>query len=124
MERTHEFEVSTDELWHAVTDNEQLAGWLGDEAVVDVVPGGTGHVIDDGEMRHVLVDEVEAPRRWTFTWWPDVDRSDRSFVEIEVAPSERGSRLVIRETRLATTDARWDVRATLLQMRCSMLARV
>ena len=123
MERSHEFEVSAEELWDAVTDPEQLAEWLGDEVDLDVVSGGEGRVVDDGETRHVLVDEVEHGRRFTFTWWPEIDRADRSYVEIEVAPSVRGSRLVIRETRVANAALRWDVRCSLLQMRCSLLAR-
>ena len=123
MERSHEFEVPADELWDAVTDPEQLAHWLGDEVELDVVPGGEGRVVDDGEIRHVLVDEVDHGRRYTFTWWPDSDRADRSYVEIEVAPSVHGSRLVIRETRVMDAALRWDLRCSLLQMRCSLLAR-
>jgi uncharacterized protein YndB with AHSA1/START domain len=122
MERSHEFDVGADELWEAVTDPSQLADWLGDEVDIDVSPGGEGRVVDDGELRHVLVDEVDPGRRFTFTWWPHHDRADRSYVEIEVAPADSGSRLVVRETRLAAPDARWPVRLTMLQMRCSMLS--
>jgi uncharacterized protein YndB with AHSA1/START domain len=125
MERSHEFDVPADALWDAVTDPAHLADWLGDEVDIDVVPGGEGRVVDDGEVRHVLVDEVkEVDHRFTFTWWPDIDRADRSYVEIEVIPTVRGSRLHIRETRLMDASARWELRATMLQIRCSLLARV
>ena len=80
MERSHEFDVPADALWEAVTDPAHLADWLGDEVDIDVVPGGEGRVVDDGEVRHVLVDEVkEVDHRFTFTWWPDIDRGDRSY---------------------------------------------
>ncbi len=115
----------------AVTDPAQLGDWLGDEVDIEVVPGGEGRVVDDGETRHALVDEVEPGRRFTFTWWPATDRGDRSYVEIEVFPSTCGSRLVIHETRLAAADVgqtmgpvRWDLGVTLLQFRWSLLARV
>jgi uncharacterized protein YndB with AHSA1/START domain len=124
MERTQDFPVSPEELWQSIADSDRLAEWLGDEVEIDVRPGGEGRVTDDGELRHVLVDVVEPGRRVAFTWWPDIDRSDRSYVELEVEPGESGSRLVVRETRMANSVARWDLRVTMLTLRCSMLASV
>lgn len=106
VERVEDLPVPPAELWDAVATPDGLAGWLADEVELDVRPGGTGRVRDDGEERVVLVDEVVPGRRLSFTWWPWHDRSARSYVEIEVLPNGAGSRLVVRETRLAASPGR------------------
>lgn len=106
IERVEDLDASPEELWDAVGTAAGLAAWLGDEVEVDLRPGGTGFVRDDGELRVVLVDEVEPGRRLGFTWWPWQDRAERSYVELEVLPRATGSRLVIRETRLAASASR------------------
>lgn len=98
MERTQDFDVPAEELWEAVTDPEQM-GWLGDEISLDVRPGGTGRIIDDGEIREVRVDTVDDPgRRLSFRWWPEGDEDMASRVDLIVVPHPPGSRLVVRET--------------------------
>lgn len=97
MERTQDFDVPAEELWEAVTDPEQM-GWLGDEVSLDVRPGGTGLVIDDGETREVRVDTVDDGRRLSFRWWPEGDEDMASRVDLIVIPRPPGSRLVVRET--------------------------
>ena len=97
MERTQDFDVPADELWEAMTDPEQM-GWLGDEVSLDVRPGGTGRITDDGETRQVRVDTVDAGHRLTFRWWPEGDEDMASRVDLIVVPRPPGSRLVVRET--------------------------
>ncbi|MEZ5412316.1 MAG: SRPBCC domain-containing protein [Acidimicrobiales bacterium] len=97
MERTQDFDVPAEELWEAVTDPEQM-GWLGDEVSLDVRPGGTGRITDDGETREVRVDTVDAGRHLSFRWWPEGDEDMASRVDLIVVPRPPGSRLVVRET--------------------------
>lgn len=97
MERTQDFDVPAEELWEAVTDPEQM-GWLGEEVSLDVRPGGTGLVVDDGETREVRVDTVDDGRRLSFRWWPEGDEDMASRVDLIVIPRPPGSRLVVRET--------------------------
>ncbi len=104
MERTQDFDVPAEELWEAVTDPEQM-GWLGDEVSLDVRPGGTGLVIDDGETREVRVDTVDDGRRLSFRWWPEGDEDMASRVDLIVIPRPPGSRLVVRETLPVPTGA-------------------
>lgn len=97
MERTQDFDVPAEELWEAVTDPEQM-GWLGDEISLDVRPGGTGRITDDGETREVRVDTVDTGRHLSFRWWPEGDEDMASRVDLIVVPRPPGSRLVVRET--------------------------
>ncbi|MEZ5262686.1 MAG: SRPBCC domain-containing protein [Acidimicrobiales bacterium] len=71
MEMIQEFPVPTDELWDAIADADQLGAWLGDELEVDLRPGGQGRLVDDGEVRRLVVEEVTPGERLSFTWWPE-----------------------------------------------------
>ncbi len=131
MEKVQDFPVSTEELWQAVSEAEQLAVWLGDEVELEVRPGGRGTVVDDGERRRVVIDEVVDGQRLSFTWWPELDDTARpgrcvagapTHVELEVVPLDGGSRLIIRET--VPLASRWAMRLALVafsfEMRCRL----
>ena len=62
---------------------------------IEAVPGAEGKVIDDGEDRFLLVEEVEAARRLVFRWASFGDPPSR--VEIELAPFGAGTRIKITE---------------------------
>lgn len=94
-----DLDADTDEVWAALTDDEERERWMGGDTEIDVRPGGRGHVTDDdGTRREVLVHEVEVGRRLTLDWWTDDDAP--SHVEFVVVPTERGSRLTVTERPL------------------------
>jgi uncharacterized protein YndB with AHSA1/START domain len=103
-----------EEVWPAVSEEDGLASWLGDEVALDVRPAGTGHVVDGGVRREVLVTDVEPGRRVAWQWWGDDDVL--SAVEIVLAPAPHGTYLRIVETTLtargpqASLAAGWRVR--------------
>jgi uncharacterized protein YndB with AHSA1/START domain len=115
--RTVETDLDAEQLWHLIADGDGWAGWMVDEAAVDVAPGATGRVVDDGVERAVRVDRI-GDHDVAFTWWPQ-DRPELvSAVELVVLPAAGGSRLHVTETYLsasaAVTAAVWDVRMMLL----------
>lgn len=115
--RQVDLDTSSDDLWDMVSDPDQMATWLGDSVDVDVRPGGTGTVVDDGIVRHVQFEEVTESRRLSFTWWESGDRSTESRVEFTIVTIEDGrSRLTITET-LPDQSPRMAVRACAAQMR-------
>ena len=77
MEVTREvvLEAPLEEVWDALTDPDQLEEWFS----------------EDGEERHVVVEEVETRRRVAYTW-------DEGHVAIEVEEVEGGTRVVVTET--------------------------
>lgn len=97
--RDLDVDVSPDELWRAIADDDERAAWWGGDTAVDLQPGGTGHATDpDGTVRRIRVDEVEPGRRLSYRWWTTDD--DGSSVELVVVPQPGGSRLTVTETPL------------------------
>ena len=59
------------EVWPAVTQSDEVSAWFGADAQLDVRPGGRGVFRwPDGTERHVVVEDVEPPRRLSFRWLP------------------------------------------------------
>ena len=123
--RQVDLDTPADELWDMVADPDQMATWLGDSVDVDLRPGGTGTIVDDGIVRHVQIEEVSQPRRLSFTWWESDDRSTESRVVFAIGTTADGrSRLTITETlhghsprlsaRASAATMRWEVRALAL----------
>ncbi|HEY7137434.1 MAG TPA: SRPBCC domain-containing protein [Acidimicrobiia bacterium] len=92
--RSIEVRATPDDVWRMLAEPDALSSWFGGEARLDLRPGGTGRLTgDDGEVRLAVVEEVEAPRRLVFSWWPlhRADGSapgphDRSRVTITIEP--------------------------------------
>lgn len=103
IERRLDVDAPPSDVWPLLGDPEGWARWLADEAEVDVRPGGRGRLVEDGAVRQVEVDDVEAGRRVTFHWWPEGDEADRSRVELELVPGtdlDGPTTVVVTETRV------------------------
>jgi uncharacterized protein YndB with AHSA1/START domain len=58
-----------DAVWALVADPDGLATWLADDVALDAVePGARGVMTEDGERRHVTIEEVEDGRRVALSW--------------------------------------------------------
>ena len=122
--RQIDLDTPADALWDLVSDPAEMADWLGDTVEVDVRPGGEGAIVDDGIVRHVVIEEVRESRQLSFTWWEPDDRSRASRVVFTVDTHGAGSRLTISETRhdvsprlsarASASAVRWEVRAVAL----------
>src|SRR5262245_40139610 len=109
VEREIELDATVEDVWRALTDEAELAAWLGDEVELAVAPGGTGCVVDDGLVRLVRVDEVDEGRSLAFRWWDETGGgAGASRVVITVMPGDRdgdggSTRLRVREMALVPT---------------------
>jgi uncharacterized protein YndB with AHSA1/START domain len=81
--RSVEVEAGTDDVWSAISDPELRALWLDD---------------DDARSRELRLDEVDDGRRLVWTWWRLDDEPRASRVEIVLAPTADGTRVVVTET--------------------------
>jgi len=101
MERTYSFDV--DDVWHAWTDPERVARWLG-TASGELAEGGVVHLrmsppdADPADIATLVVLRCDAQRRLTVRWsWPG---EPDSIVDLTLAPEGAGTRLVLEHLPL------------------------
>ena len=71
VEREVTVPATPGEVWPAVTQSDEVSAWFGADAQLEVRPGGRGVFRwRDGTERHVVVEDVEPPRRLSFRWLP------------------------------------------------------
>ena len=106
IERTVELAHPPTTVWAALTTAEGLAGWFGNEAAIDLRPGGTAWMRWTGEgfTANMRVERVEEPRVFGFTWHifglPE-DDPRRTYVEFTLEPVAAGTRLTVVESGFA-----------------------
>ena len=104
IERTLELRASLDVVWRALTDPAELSRWFGEEAQLDLRPGGEGWF---GWPEHgrfaARVELVEPLNRLTWRWARDrdtaVDDGPSTLVEWTLEPRPDGGTLLsLRES--------------------------
>ena len=70
IERTVELAHPPAKVWAALTTAEGLGTWFGNEATIDLRPGGSAQMrwIEEGYTAHMRVERVEEPAVFGFTW--------------------------------------------------------
>lgn len=97
IQRSVDLPASPEDVWSKVTRHD----WLGDDGEIDLRPGGEGWIECEGAARYLVVEEVDEPRRFVFRWATFTDEPTR--VEIDLAPSEEGTRVTVTELPLRVT---------------------
>ena len=104
IERTVELAHPPAEVWAALTTAEGLGTWFGNEATIDLRPGGSARMRwTGGPTVELQVERVEEPAVFGFTWpiygLPE-DDPRRTYVEftLEAGP---GTRLTVVESGFA-----------------------
>ena len=92
-------------VWAALTTAEGLAAWFGDEAAIDLRPGGSARLTwSGGQTADMLVERVEEPTVFGFTWpiyGLPADDLRRTYVEFTLDPVADGTRLTVVESGFA-----------------------
>ena len=70
IERTMTLDVPRDEVWAAITEPEHISKWFGKETELDLRPGGSGVFRWENVDVHVVVEEVDPPRKFSYRWEP------------------------------------------------------
>ncbi|MBB5857918.1 SRPBCC domain-containing protein [Amycolatopsis umgeniensis] len=102
IERTVEIAHSPAKVWAALTTAEGLGTWFGNQASIDLRPGGDAEMKwDEGHKANMRVERVEEPSVFGFTWniygLPD-DDPRRTYVEFTLEPVGGGTRLTVVES--------------------------
>ena len=106
IERTVQLAHPPERVWAALTTAEGLAAWFGDEAAIELRPGGTAWMrwANEGFTAHMRVERVEEPAVFGFTWpiygLPE-DDPRRTYVEFTLEPAGTGTRLTVVESGFA-----------------------
>jgi uncharacterized protein YndB with AHSA1/START domain len=105
IERTIEIAHPPRTVWAALTTAEGLAAWFGNEATIDLRPGGSAWMRwANGHVANMLVERVEEPVVFGYTWHiyglPD-DDPRRTYVEFTLEPHGAGTRLTVVESGFA-----------------------
>jgi uncharacterized protein YndB with AHSA1/START domain len=105
IERTVELAHPPAEVWAALTTPEGLGTWFGDQATIDLRPGGSAKMTwTGGHVADMRIERVEEPEVFGFTWHieglPD-DDPRRTYVEFTLQPAGAGTRLTVVETGFA-----------------------
>jgi uncharacterized protein YndB with AHSA1/START domain len=105
IERTLELAHPPGKVWAAITTAEGLGTWFGNEATIDLRPGGAARMSwVDGPTHDLRVERVEEPTVFGFTWQMDgMPEGDprRTYVEFTLEPVGAGTRLRVVETGFA-----------------------
>ena len=105
IERTVEVAHPPGQVWAALTTAEGLGAWFGDEATIDLRPGGVARMRWSSGFRvEMRVERVEEPTVFGFTWQiyglPE-DDPRRTYVEFTLEPAGAGTRLRVVESGFA-----------------------
>ncbi len=105
IERTVEVAHPPGQVWAALTTAEGLGAWFGDEATIDLRPGGAARMRWSSGFRvEMRVERVEEPTVFGFTWQiyglPE-DDPRRTYVEFTLEPAGAGTRLRVVESGFA-----------------------
>ena len=123
-----DIDAAPEDVWHALTTEDGLAGWMGDGSQVGERQGDDLIMADivTGQQRRGVLDEVSPQHRLGYTWWPETDPDQATRVSITLVPCPSGTRVTVVETvpsaslsAHATAVASWPWRAALLSL-CSL----
>ncbi len=109
IERTVEVAHPPRTVWAALTTAEGLRAWFGNEATIDLRPGGSATLKwEEGQTADLRVERVEEPTVFGYTWHiyglPD-DDPRRTYVEFTLEPVGDGTRLTVVESGFAQLPA-------------------
>ncbi len=110
IERTVELAHPPAKVWVALTTAEGLAAWFGEEAAIDLRPGGLAQMTwAGGFTARMRVERVEEPTVFGYTWHifglPE-DDPRRTYVEFTLEAAGTGTRLTVVESGFAQLPAK------------------
>jgi uncharacterized protein YndB with AHSA1/START domain len=105
IERTVRLARPPRDVWPALTTAEGLSAWFGEQATIDLRPGGAASMtFADGMTVEMRVERVEEPNVFAYTWrLPDLPDDDprRTYVEFTLEADGTGTVLRVTETGFA-----------------------
>ena len=105
IERSIHLNREQRDVWQALTTSSGLSAWFGEQASIDLRPGGAASITFSGGMTvDMRIERVEEPAVFAYTWQlPDLPKDDprRTYVEFILEPDRDGTLLSVIETGFA-----------------------
>lgn len=95
-------------VWEALTTAEGLRSWFGDQAEIDLRPGGEARFgwTEFDSSSHAMVEAVERPHRFVFRWaatgTDDVRTGPSTVVEFRLVSTDDGTTVTVIESGFAS----------------------
>jgi uncharacterized protein YndB with AHSA1/START domain len=93
--------------WELITEPSELEGWLADEVEFEPEEDAPLRVVEDGQTREGIVEEVTEGERIVFRWGD-------SRVAWELTDVPGGTRFLVTEHRFALDSVTWGPKLTAL----------
>ena len=107
IERTVHIPVEIEKVWEALTSADGIGRWFGDQADIDLRPGGEARFgwTDYGASSHAIIVDVDRPTRFSYRWAATgVERADSgpsTLVEFSLEIKDGGTSVHVRESGFA-----------------------
>jgi uncharacterized protein YndB with AHSA1/START domain len=104
IERTIHIPVDIERVWEALTSADGIDNWFGDQAEIDLRPGGEARFgwTEYGSSSHAVVVGVDRPSRFSYRWTAgDAERADvgpSTLVEFTMIERNGGTDVSVRES--------------------------
>jgi uncharacterized protein YndB with AHSA1/START domain len=108
IERTVHIPVEIEKVWEALTSAEGISRWFGDQAEIDLRPGGEARFswTEYGASSHAIIVDVDRPTRFSYRWAATgVERADSgpsTLVEFSLKIKDGGTSVHVRESGFAS----------------------
>ena len=95
-------------VWDALTTAEGLRSWFGDQAEIDLRPGGEARFgwTEFNASAHAIIEVVDRPHRFVYRWaatgTDDVRTGPSTVVEFRLVSTDDGTALTVIESGFAS----------------------
>lgn len=114
IEKKLELAQSPADVWHALTDPTEVAGWFGETAEFEAKPGGEGYFGWQSHGRFAMrIETFEPPTRLVWRWGREADKplSETHSTVVEwtlLTREDGGTTLLLKESGFATEESQKD----------------
>jgi uncharacterized protein YndB with AHSA1/START domain len=108
IERSIHIPIDIETVWEALTSADGISNWFGDQAEIDLRPGGEARFgwTEYGSSSHAVVVDVDRPSRFSYRWTAgDAERADvgpSTLVEFTMIERNGGTDVSVRESGFAS----------------------
>lgn len=99
VEREIVLDAEPEEVWRALTEPDRMGGWLGEDAAIELVPGGDLRLLDPVDGQRTGWVEIAEPARRLAVWWQAEGDDEATRVQFDIEEREQGTALTVVESR-------------------------